>query len=190
VLPALLARAATNAAGTDWATLFTAVTAGAAAVAAIAALATVYVEHRARARAREPSLSIGVAHVFGRCERITVENEGGGVARDVNFFVISDPHFYGGALPPTSTLAPGKRIVIDSVDPPSSVEVFAVVTCRWGPYLMAWNLGGRHERHRIRRWSPAAHQDLVAAVGGPSPETIKSFSKVSGYQHRPDLSSH
>lgn len=190
MFPALLAQAATNDAGTDWATIFTAVTAGAAAVAAIAALATVYVEHRARARAREPILSIGVAHVYGQCERITVENEGGGVARDIHFFVISDPHFYGGALPPTSTLAPGKRTVIDSVDPPSSVEVVGVVTCRWGPYLIAWNLGGRHERHRIRRWSPASHQDLVTAVGGPSADTINSFSRVSGYHHRPDLSSH
>jgi hypothetical protein len=28
---------------------------------------------------------IGVGHVFGQCDRITVENEGGGIARDVNF---------------------------------------------------------------------------------------------------------
>jgi hypothetical protein len=28
-------------------------------------------------------------HGFGRCDRITVENEGGGIARNVNFVVIS-----------------------------------------------------------------------------------------------------
>jgi hypothetical protein len=27
---------------------------------------------------------IGVGHVFGQRDRITVENEGGGIARDVN----------------------------------------------------------------------------------------------------------
>jgi hypothetical protein len=39
---------------------------------------------------------IGVGHVFGQCDRITVENEGGGIARDVNFVVISGPLIYAG----------------------------------------------------------------------------------------------
>jgi hypothetical protein len=61
---------------------------------------------------------IGVGHVFGQCDRITVENEGGGIARDVNFVVISGPLIYAGGLPPTGMLAPGKRSVLDSNNPP------------------------------------------------------------------------
>lgn len=76
----------------DWPTFFTATSAIAAAVAAIAAWATVFVEHRARARAREPLLSISVSGMFvdqGTRDRIVVENEGGGVARAVTFLVVS-----------------------------------------------------------------------------------------------------
>ncbi|MGI8479003.1 MAG: hypothetical protein ACR2M2_03975, partial [Gaiellaceae bacterium] len=76
---------------TDWPSVFTAVSAIAAAIAAMAAWATVYVEHRARARSREPALSITAVTLADEDyrDRITIENEGGGLAREVSFVVVN-----------------------------------------------------------------------------------------------------
>ena len=148
----------------DWPTVFTATSAVAAAVAAIAAWATVYVEHRARKRAREPALTISIAQSLdGGPERITVENEGGGVAREVNFLVISGPNVCFGGLPPTGTLGPGKRIVL-AAGYPATMEhapVVAAVICRFGPYMMAWDAAGRHERQHLDRTSGISQHDML-----------------------------
>jgi hypothetical protein len=140
---------------TDWSGIFTAVSASAAAIAAIAAWATVYVEHRARARAREPVLSITVAAIMnqGYRNRVTIENEGGGLARAVSFLVV-DPDTLDaciGPLPPTGTLRSGDRVVLAPGYPGRrGALTMAAVVCRSGPYLLAWNVGGKHCRHRLR----------------------------------------
>lgn len=162
-------------AATHWVSIFTAISAGAAAIAAIAACAAVVLEHRARQREREPLLTIGVSGILdeGGRERITVENSGGGLAREVSFLVVAGTGCCMGGLPPTGTLGPGKRVVLDAAYPPSAArEVVAAVMCRYGPYMMAWDAAGRHERvHLNRIHRPVSNADLFRRFYPDAPDT-------------------
>ena len=150
-------------AATHWVSIFTAISAGAAAVAAIAACAAVVLEHRARNREREPLLMISVAEILGQAgpQRITVENGGGGVAHEVFFIAVSGGCCALGGLPPTSTLGPGKRVVLDADYPPGGSEVVtAMVVCRYRKYLIAWDAAGQRKRARLGRHSGPSKNDL------------------------------
>lgn len=142
---------------------FAAVAALGAAGAAVAAWAAVYTETRARARDREPLLTIGLGRdlVHRDRVRITIDNSGGGLAREVGFLAEVDGRVCPGTIPPSGTLGRDRRIVLSTeLRYRHSDTSRAVVTCNWDDYVLAWDKRGRHHRIRLRPGEPSSPFDI------------------------------
>ena len=95
-----------------------------------------------------------------------------------------------GGLPPTGTLAPGKRVVLNAKYPPApdmNEPAVAVVICRFGPYLMAWDAAGRHERQHLDRTRGVSNEDMFRRLYPDAPRIADL--DAYGYTLVPDLSS-
>jgi hypothetical protein len=131
--------------------VFAAVAALGAAAAAVAAWWAVHVETRARARDREPVLTIGLGRdpADRKRVRITIDNSGGGLAREVGFLAYVRNRVCVGVIPPSGTLGRDRRVILATELTYGSADISqAVVTCSWNDYLLAWDKRGQH--HRIR----------------------------------------
>jgi hypothetical protein len=124
------------------------VSAFASAVAALAAWAAVAQAVRWQRRQREPWLTIDVSEMLGSgLIRVRIENTGGGVAQAAVFWVREGSEVCSSGIPPSGSLSPGGHIDFrPDLTPSESRLAEAVVICRFGRWIHAWDAAGRHKK--------------------------------------------
>jgi hypothetical protein len=137
----------------------------ASAVAALAAWAAVLQASRWQRRQRLPWLHIEVAEGLDTgTVRLRIENGGGGIARGVWFWVREGSQAVVSGLPPHGLLAAGKGVSIATRLQATGRDAEAVVICRSGPRIHAWDAAGRHKKWRLNWWAfpkPGSNQTIV-----------------------------
>jgi hypothetical protein len=171
----------------SWAALGSAV---AAAVAALASWASVVHATRMHKRQLAPWLSIDVAQVLDapgeRAILVSVENSGGGIAKEVWLWARENRKACVTGLPPRGALGPGRGVTLRTgLSAGQLATAEAVVICRHGSRLHAWDAAGRHKSWRLDRTfgglrSLPSNEDMVRAFYPRAP-TVTSLQLV-GYE--------
>jgi hypothetical protein len=129
----------------------------ASAVAALAAWAAVAQASRWQRRQREPWLHIQVSEMMGpaqRVIRVRIDNSGAGIAQEALLWVREGPNAVASGVPPHGSIAPGHGVTLNTgLAPVAARSAEAVVVCRSGPRIHAWDAGGRHKSWRLNRWA-------------------------------------
>jgi hypothetical protein len=137
----------------DWAPVASATLA---AVAAAASWKSALTTNRAAREARWPLLVTQPMFDPGTSDlQLRVENVGGGVARQV-FFYLGFGSVRTVGLVPTGFLRPGEGVsfVIDAKhDPNVDAKVVTICNDAWG-VLHAWRIDGEHRTYQSRGWRP------------------------------------
>lgn len=131
------------------------VSAIASAVAAIASCLAVMQATAEQRRRRRPHLFIQPSNVMqpdgGNLIRLRIENGGEGVARAVYFYAREGQTVCASGLPPDGLLAGLKGVTINTaLTPGKSRLAEAVVLCRVGNRIHAWDAAGRHMSRTLR----------------------------------------
>jgi hypothetical protein len=171
----------------DWA----AVSATAAAIAALASWGAVMQTSRIQRRQLSPLLSIQAATIIDHGNvRIHVENSGGAIALGVWFWVREGAEVCVGGLPPHGSLAPGHGVtVLSALTSGDSEYQEAVVICRSGPRLHAWDAGGRHKTWRLRepiRWLRKVSNETIVHRFYPQAPATEDLEMVRYELERAD----
>jgi hypothetical protein len=142
------------------------VSAIASAIAAVAAWAAVLQSTRWQRRQREPWLHVQVSQLLDLQRiRVRIDNSGGGIAQEAAFWVREGGAAATSGIPPHGSIAPGKGVTLmTGLQPTGDRFAEAVVICRSGPRVHAWDAAGRHKSWRLNRWAfrkPGSNEQIV-----------------------------